>query len=314
MQRHVRWVLGVFFLATISNAKYNHEERRLFELARPVKCTSNGIRCFIKHVYNCSEYGQDFLPLSFSHLLQFLEHGSGVQGRSYADSVLRLFMRKLNETFYINAYAFEELITYMPELLAPYCAENLKDNKLHTAFQEILYTNFLHEYRSFRENPRQFFDDLSGTLLKSVHREYQDLDQEISLADLRIITLRFLERAVGKIIWDVDDQMAVWESVKSIGNKLVTFADHEILVESIDFNDLFWTLITRFAYFIELEGSRLSLKVYEKIERDIAAGELLFLTLEEDEEYVLPKVDYFKRVLLSGKAKAHAFDLGMITD
>ena len=58
----------------------------------------------------------------------------------------------------------------------------------------------------------------------------------------------------------------------------------------------------------------MSLKVYEKIEQDLASGELLFLTLEEDEEYVTSKSNYLRRVVLSGKAKAHAFDLGMITD
>lgn len=87
-------------------------------LQAPVRFTTSGLQCYLKHVYNHPKYNE-ILANDLSHLIQFLEYGQQTkQNEAYYLSTLRLFHQKFFTLEYISAPQLTRLISSLPKLLA----------------------------------------------------------------------------------------------------------------------------------------------------------------------------------------------------
>lgn len=296
---------------------YNQEIDRneILRLFAPVDVSTEGIANFLKNVYNRKEY-LDVLPNNMSHLVQFLQHGKdSQQNREYTQSVIRLFSNKLKAAQYINAYAFSLMLTEFPELVVDHFEYKRADSfdARKEMLNTILYETFLAKYDNFKKNPKDFFDALSHEILDTFHQDVPSLQNEdISADELRKTIIRFLECSVAKLIWSPDEHGKVWQNVKTIAKHFETLVEYNIITDSNDLDDLYWSLIHRFCYFLQLASPELPVEFYEEIKNDLASTELLLLELEEQEELIETKRDCLTQAIFEGQARKQAIDMGVI--
>ncbi len=315
-------------IATISTAKdshstipsdnqpyqlvYNSEIENLNVYA-PVEFTPNGLRSFL-HTYNRIEYGQDVLPNNFDHVIQFLKHGKRTKQKSaYAKSVFKLFGNKIKSAQYVNSYAFSELLEQLPNLLADYFVpqRNSLLSSCSGMVYDILYDTFLSKFDQFKNAPDDFLKNLSRELTVTIHEESDLLDEESSTEQLRQSTVRFLEICSGKLIWSPDDKEKVWLSLKNIARQIGDLTNSEILPND-EADDLYWSLIHRFCFFLDITCADLSIEFYETIKKDLVDRQLAFLELAEQEALIETKRQCLMRSLFKAEAKKRAVDRGIL--
>lgn len=280
----------------------------------PILFSDVGFKCYIKHRYNRRQYN-DFLPLCFTDMLEFLTYGMQQSSRDYPKRIINLFHKKLKESSFVNAFAFNELLEKMPNTLNHYFPEPYKHHpKLKNDINNILYANFLQNFNDFKKDPDIFLDTVSASLatkaLENILEEQDNTTQE----ELRGMIIRFLEHGISKLIWDPEEGENVWQSITSLARNIAEFGKQGIFIYEEDLDDLYWSLITRFGYFIELAGSQIPLQVYEKIQKDLQYDELYFLEIEEQEDYIITKKEYLLGCIKSGLAKAHAHKMGFVSE
>jgi hypothetical protein len=257
--------------------------------AQPVTLTPAGIKKFLNQTYNHHDYALDFLPNNFSHLLQFLRKGKeSHQKRAYAQSVFRLFANKLKSTNYVNAYAFSAVLQELPPLLSNHfivTPPTKNTAMMQTQVNEMLYSRFLSQFQSFKNDPVQFLDTLSQDIVSTL--EQQEISQPTdptSIEELRKTTLMFLEVALSKLIWNPKESDDTWRSIKNLARDLSGLFEHHIIVDQDDLNDLFRTLIERYCLFIDIASNDLPLEFFSMVKQDISTQSLALLDLEEEED------------------------------
>lgn len=279
----------------------------------PIKFTRTGIRCFLKHAFNRPEYATEFLPYNFTHILQFLEYGNKTkQSADYMQSIVRLFYNKLKATHFLTSYALHELLEPLPHLLQAHCSPVVTQTiftQLKTTLHDLFYNTFLERFSVFKKNPNQFFDDLSEHILEEVDGT---TEKTLSHEQFRQSVLRFLEIALNKLIWCPSDGIDTWKSVKLFAHQIEKLHQADILDEN-ELDDLYKSLIERFCYYLNVNGSGIALSTIEVIRNEIASKKLHFLELEEQETYLEPKSKRLERALLMAEAKVHAQAQGIVT-
>ncbi len=316
MSKHILFfVYCVLLNGLICQYALADQQASLDTFCTPIKFTQSGLRCFFKHVYQRPEYGPEFLALNFNHLVQFLAFIQKYQLREYARATLNIFNQRLKTTPCISAYAFDTLLVSLAELLQPYFVASPHIKAIESQINTTLYNAFLERFEEFKDNPMAFLQQLSTTiyLLTQEHTTNTN-DQDISVIDLRHMLMRFLEHGLNKLIWSSHDQENVWPCIRSIADNILEFGQAGILPDTNDLDDLMWSLICRFGYFIELTGSHIPLETYIAIEHDLEENPHPLFLLEEQEDYIETKLHYLQRCVLLGKAKAHAYQAGLITD
>ncbi|MGB8367116.1 MAG: hypothetical protein WCD44_02045, partial [Candidatus Babeliales bacterium] len=233
---------------------------------------------------------------------------------------VRLFSNILKGSEFVNAFQFSDtLLEQLPAALKNYfivkkVEKYLSNKALYDAdmldrFKEIvntmLYTKFSSEFEIFKKSPGDFLDILSDEVV-------QFAEEEMNVEQLRQSIIRFLEISLNKLVWSSEEEEKTWQSVKNISRQLATLMDTNVLVDINDLDDLFWTLIYRYCYFLELSGGNLSVEFYEKVKNDIAGQELLFLELEEEDNFFESKTSYLTRSLLQAEAKSRAYRKGIV--
>lgn len=290
------------------------EQDPLTLFCSPVKFTRSGMRCFLKHVFNRAEYCQIYYPHSFSHVIEFLEYGTRTnQDLEYIISTLRLFNNKLKGSRFVTANAYSTFLEQLPNSIAPYC--KVKEDSVWESIQQsiksILYNSFLTRFSFFKEEPDNFFNDVSQQITQAVSQEL--VEDKVSHEVFKQTLVRFLENGLNKVVWCPVGEEDVWKSVKQISAQLNGLYEQEILNED-ELDDLYKSLLEQFCHFLDLCGSDLSIDVINQIKEDIEAGQLNFLVLEEQEEYIETKAERLTRAILQTEAKAFARGYGIITD
>jgi hypothetical protein len=88
-------------------------------LHSPIKFTSSGINCFLKHTYNSPTYASEIIPHNTGHLIQMLEHGKkSNQDHDYMIAVLRLFRQKISSAEYISATEVKRITALAPTVFS----------------------------------------------------------------------------------------------------------------------------------------------------------------------------------------------------
>lgn len=285
-------------------------------LRAPIQLSAAGIDAFLRTTFNNPIYTSDILPHDFSHFIQLLQHSKSMtqHRRAFVKSVIKLFGNKIKGAQYINAYAFSVMLDQIPDLFEEYFSLKRILDPAHSRKKvySILEETFLNKFDQFKEKPREFLDTLSHDIIENLQKDTELITEDISIEQLRQSIVRFLEMCVTKLVWSPEDHEAIWDSVKKISKQFEVLIDRTIITDSSDLDDLYWSLIHRFCFFVDITGSDLPIEFYEKIRNDIATQQLLLLELDEQEKSIEPKLAHLKRALFNGEAKKRAIDNGIV--
>ena len=125
----------------------------------PVPITRENLEKFFAIEFNNPRYVREKLPYSLENLSKFLRHGKQTsQGRKYSDATLRLFKQKVNECDGLSGLAFTEWLTEFPALVDYLFVEGDKGHTKKKAVKNVLYREFLTQFKELSANPSQFFD------------------------------------------------------------------------------------------------------------------------------------------------------------
>ena len=138
------------------------------------------------------------------------------------------------------------------------------------------------------------------------------LTEDISVDELRHTLVRLLEITINKLTWHPEEHAKIWVSVKSISKQLEVLMEHNIIDDANDLDDLYWTLIHRFCYFLDLAHADLPVKFLEAIKDDVSTQQFLLIELEEQEPLITSKRDHLLHVVRSGIARKKAYDKGIV--
>jgi hypothetical protein len=155
-----------------------------------------------------------------------------------------------------------------------------------------------------KNDPDKFFEVAALEIINTI--DSHSLEHDATLADLQRSIFEFLEISISKLMWNTTYKKHVWQSVKALSSKLEDVLHANGISDLTQLDKLYWSLIHRFSYFLEIAGSELDHEAYLEIEKDLEQKKLAMFVLEEQEIFLLPKLDYLKRYVFDGHAKSHA--------
>lgn len=302
------WCLGLCAAPSPHTQEQGASEKQLFSPSHLLRSIQNDLQDPI--------YRQDILPNNFSYVIQLLTYGTKAnQDREFAKNVLSLFSKLLKGSEYVNSYVFSRFIEQMPELLKDYfmgyklesASQLILANdldmleRLQRTVTSIVFTKFSQDFALCKTNPEQFLEDLT-------HRIVSATSQEVSMEQLRQIIIRFLEVGLSKLVWSPRDEEKTWETVKKISHSLAALMEYNIIDDLNDIDELFWTLVHRYRYFLELHSSDMPLSFYQKLKIDMRNQKLLLFDLEEQEPFLQTKSACLLSAVLAQEAKKRAYD------
>lgn len=293
---------------------FYEQKKRWAELTKPVQFTRGGVQTFLQEIFNRREYVEEVMPHTLCHLIEFLAYAKATnQDVSFIESAIRLFLNKMKRVRYFSAEAACNVTERLPELLRD-CFVMEQETMLDTAKREIkkvLYNMFLSHFAFFKAEPDKFFDQVCDEV--AIALQEKNMHSPVSKEQCRQLTIRFLELMLSKVIWNASDQEEIWVSFKTLSNNLARCED-EKLINRDELDDLLCSLLERFIYFLELRGAELSKNVIDAIKADIAAGTLVIANVEEQEDYIEPKIARLEHIMMETEAKILAREKGIVTD
>jgi hypothetical protein len=274
------------------------------DLSAPINFSGAGVQHFIQQVFNRPVYAQDLLPNDFRHMLQLLHHGATSASSAYARSVLKLFTNKIKGASYVNAYAFANLLKHCSQYLAPYLQPTplISFEPLKKQINDVLYASFLNKFDQFKQDPDHFFVTVSDAIINDI--KVAPEFEGVSHKHVQQAFYRFVDVCMNKLIWSPQDHEAVWPIIKDIAGYIEHLTENNCLADFDDVDDLYWSLIHRLCFFIDIASPDLPVCFYEIIKRDLTTNSLLLCDLEEQEEHLETKGQHLMQALLAGEAKA----------
>lgn len=259
---------------------------------KPINFSKEGITHYFKYTYNHEKY-TEYLPYNFSHMIQFLDFGQEhSQSETYAKSIIKLFLQKIKGCECVSSYS---LISSMPKLadsLAPYLQK--KEATFLGELQRSLkarFSNIFSTYYSyFKKNPDAFLEALSEQIAKKTN-EVQT-QQHVDIEHIKKDILRFLETCISKLIWSAQDGYEAWIAINELAIESEHFLHKKLLSDIDAFDDICWSLIHRFCYFLDLAGEEISQDAFIQIINDIHNEQLILLRVEEQEDVMTSKKDF----------------------
>lgn len=300
------------FQVSKSQVMFSDEELSLF---MPVDFTGKGVNTFLRSIYNKPAYAQELLPNNFDHVTQFLAFGSKTKQKEFfIKSVMRLFSKKLKAAPYVNAYAYVNLLEKLPKALDYYVqGEEIPDLRItRDKVGDLIYQAFVSRFSLCKANPEEFLGGLSDEILEVTIKKNAVIKNEVSKEQIRQLVIRFLEIGLSKLVWSAQDYNDIWDSVKHIGQQLAVLHEHHVIGQADDLDDLYWSLVNRFCYFIDLTAEDLPVQFYAAVKKDIAEHAVAFLVLEEQESAIEAKAQTLMRTIMHGEARSRAHEKGLV--
>ena len=256
---------------------------------RPIDFSQDGINYYFKYVYNHPEY-VNYLPHNLSHMIQFLNHGrqSG-QSEAFAASVVKLFMQKIKATPYIDAESYVEFLPKFVDAISPYLEKKEASflQEIQVVLKERLINVFTKYFSYFQTNPDAFMTSLSEQLARQTNQLHTA--QHIEVEQLKKDILRFVELCANKLVWSSKDDVQVWYVCNKLGYEAQQCLEKKVLPNQDAFDDVCWSFIHRFCYFLELSAPTLSKDFYDHVLDDLKTKPLVLTSASEQEDLMLPK-------------------------
>ncbi len=256
---------------------------------RPIDFNQDGISYYFKYVYNHPEYIH-YLPYNLSHMIQFLEYGTKAgQAEAFAASVVKLFMQKIKATPYVDAESFVEFLPRFSTAIKPYLEKKeatfLQD--MQNVLKERLTNVFAKYFSYFQKNPDGFMTALAEQIAKQTNHQYTA--QHIEIEQLKKDILRFIEICANKLVWSSKDDLQVWYTCNKLAQESQQCLDQNVITNQEAHDDICWSLIHRFCYFVELAAPTLSKEFYDQVLEDLKTKPLVLTALEEQEDAITTK-------------------------
>ena len=276
---------------------------------------------YVKNVYNNRHYA-DVLSQNGKHVIEFLQMCKELNVETeLAYTGLRLFYNKIKSCELIDYTVILQVLKPLPELLGSFLSteDNVQDfSFLKINFEKILLNKFTEHLPKFESEPDIFLHDLSKDLAKKAKEELIKSEKEQNEKEmkerLRQMTVKFLEIALSKTIWEPTHYESIWSSVNEIASLIYILGDRNILEHMDDLDDLIWSLVHRFCFFLDFTGSILPTQFYELVETEINNNMVFFLETPELDEGIKSKKEFILDALSKAKVKALAFERGIISD
>jgi hypothetical protein len=267
-------------------------------------------------------YRKKILPNDFSNFYHVINFGTtNNQPPAYLRSVVKMFSNMLKSSQYVNAYAFSHLLERLPVLVNPYFTlplstryitnSTLRDASFADRFASTaynaLYSKFSTEYESFRQNPDLFLKNMSNDIVAIAQ-------EEVAQEQVRQSIIRFCEIALSKLIWNPAEQENTWKITKKIAEQLATLLEHNIIDDSNDLDDLYWTLITRYCYFMEVAATDLNETFYNSVKNDISSQKIIVFQMPEQDSMIESKLSYMQGSLMDAEVRAYGHRYGLLRE
>jgi hypothetical protein len=256
---------------------------------KPIDFTPEGISYYFKYVYNHPEYVHH-LPYNFSHMIQFLEYGTkSGQNEQFAGSVIKMFLQKIKAAPYVEAENFAEFLPKLTQAMKPYLEKKEASflNEMQIVIKEKLSKIFAQYFSYFQKNPDGFMTSLAEQIAKQTNQSITQ--QHIDVEHLKKDVLRFLEMASNKLVWSSKDDIQVWYTCNRLAHECQICLDQKVLCNQDALDDICWSFIHRFCYFVELSHDALSKNFYAQVLHDLQTKPLALVALEEQEDLMTTK-------------------------
>lgn len=275
--------------------KITPEDKMLCSFLDTITFTQQGVKTFFEQTFNQKEYGKNFLPHNFSHLEQFLKYGKNTEQQyDFYEGVFRLFTQKFKNAPYIDSESCASFLNLHKDFFAHLFPEQ---QPLWHSIKKILWDNFCKKFSFFKNDPSNFLEDISQEI--SNHITHATTTPE----KVRSLMLRLFVTIIDKLAWVADDQYETWKVFRSIGDSITYLHEHKALPDIQDCNELYWGLIERYCYFLELNGTSLSHQTCLAIKQDLLTGKVPWLTTKEQEYGITTKAERIAQALLETEAK-----------
>lgn len=266
-----------------------HEVDMVNFFCKPIEFTPEGISYYFKYVYNHPEYIH-FLPYNLSHMIQFLEYGiASGQNEVFAASVIKMFMQKMKAASYVEAESFAEFLPKFTKVMKPYLEKKEASFllEMQLVLKDKLSEIFSKYFTFFQKNPDSFMTSLAQQIAKQTNQTVTQ--QHIDVEHLKKDVLRFFEICANKLVWSCKDDIQAWYNCNRLAHECQICLDNNVLCNSDSVDDLCWSLIHRFCYFVELSHDQLSKDFYAQVIHDLQTKPLMLVALEEQESLMSTK-------------------------
>lgn len=256
---------------------------------KPIEFTPEGIQYYFKYVYNHPEYIH-YLPYNFSHMIQFLEYGiASGQNEQYASSIIKMFLQKIKAAPYVEAESFAEFLPKLTHAMKPYLEKKEVNflKEMQIALKDKLSEIFSKYFSYFQANPDSFMTTLSEQIAKQTHQSVTQ--QHIEVEHVKKDLVRFLEIASNKLVWSCKDDIQVWYTCNRLAHECKSCLDQKVLCNQDALDDICWSFIHRFCYFVELSSESLTKDFYAQVLHDLQTKPLILVALEEQEDLMTTK-------------------------
>lgn len=273
------------------------------EFLQSVPFTRSGVEGFLTSCFNHPAYATRFYPTCFTHTTDLYSYSEGMaEPESYVVAVTGLFRQKLKESSWVNPYALEIFLDKLPESLHT----SLNNNRRKEVVSQCIRTAFMNRFDQLKADPDTFIDRLSSDICSSVATT-------VSTDEVRAEITRFIEDALNKLIWDPTECLETWQSFKGIADRLERLSDIGIIADVDSLNALYWSLVSRYCYFIETMGADLSPEFYKEVKKILDAGSLAMFALDEQEACLTTKRDRLTLAVVVGQGLLVAEAQGIAT-
>ena len=183
-----------------------------------------------------------------------------------------------------------------------------QDVSIWTEIKDTLVDAFRAQFSFLQGDPLGFFDVVSKELDDKITARIITPDR------VRATLVKFLNSGLDKVIWSPHDQQKTWESFKKIGNSLEYLHRAHVIPDHLDVNDLYWSLVERYCYFLDLVGTQLTEETCQLIKRDIAEKNVSWLLAGEQEKGITTKMERLAHAVIETDARVMAYKTGIFTE
>ncbi|MBU1007635.1 hypothetical protein KKA53_00975 [Candidatus Dependentiae bacterium] len=240
-----------------------------------------------------------------------------------AYSCMRLFYNNCKSCHVVDYTVVDQVSKVLPQLFEKYFENEVNPDGqfkiIRGNVEDLMLDRFTDRYDSFQSQPDLFISKMSSDITKLVKSRLAVIKEEEEERELkekfRSLIIRFLDTSIGKAIWYEESYRSIWPSFLSIADNLHTIGKRSIINDQDNLDELWDSLVRRFVWYLDFNGSALPVEFYEQIEEDLKNNTVFFLEVDEQDEGIRTKKDMIAQAVIAAKTKAIAYELqGVMSD